>query len=98
MRGNIEVKGHPSIVIWTTKAITYSTSNAPSINSAVRTSQLGKTQEKRSFLRDGCHDKSIVVGVNDVRQSCIALYLDDDRWPAQLLQKMKNGMHLYIIF
>ena len=92
MMTGTKVEGHPSLAIWTSRAVTYTSSSLYAINSAVRVSGIGKTQEKRSFLRSGCSDPDVVRGVNDVRQSCIALFLDDPRWPPDLLARLKKGL------
>lgn len=97
MRADTKVDGRPVLGIWTSKAVKYIPSSIQSINSGVRASGIGKTQEKRDFLRSGCTDTSIVRGVNNVRQSCVALYLDDSRWPSDLLQSVKKGTKHYSI-
>ena len=57
MRADTKVEGNPVVAIWTSKAVKYcASSNAPSVNSAVRASGIGKTQEKRDFLRSDSTD------------------------------------------
>lgn len=91
MRTDTKVDGRPVFAIWTSKAVKYTSSNVHGINSAVRSSGIGKTQEKRDFLKSGCTDTAIVRGVNNVRQSCVALYMDDPRWPSDLLTNIDKG-------
>ena len=91
MRTDTKVEGRPILAVWTSKAVQYTSSSVQSINSAVCTSGIGRTQEKRDFLRGGTTDTVIIRGVNNVRQSCIALYLDDRRWPNDLLTSVQAG-------
>ena len=92
MRSNTTVGGRPVIALWTSKAVkAVPTVNAQMLNNAVRESGLGKTQEKRDFLRSGCTDQEIIRNVNDIRQSCIVLFTDDPRWPTDLLQRFKRS-------
>lgn len=91
MRLGITVDSSPAIAIWTTKAVQFTSFSAQSVNAAVRASSLGKTQDKRDFMRPGCKDTTIIWNENTARQSCITLKLDDVRWPPELLRKVKNG-------
>ena len=94
MRADTKVEGKPVVVIWTSKAVQYSSLNATTINSAVRASGLGKTQEKRDFLKTESRDTVIVTKENSVRRSCIALYMNDHRWPKDLLNQITKGQKL----
>ena len=79
------------IVIWTSRAVQYTTANVVCINNAVRASGLGKTQEKRDFLKDGSTDTAICKNSKTIRRSCIALFLNDPRWPTKLLDQITEG-------
>lgn len=91
MRTDTKVDGRPVLAIWTTRAVKYTSSSVHTINGAVRSSGIGKTQEKRDFMKSGCTDKAIVRGLNNVRQSCVALYMDDPRWPSDLVTDIYKG-------
>ena len=91
MRADTKVDGSPVVVIWVSKAVKYASSHGQSIHSAVRACGIGKTQEKRDFLKSGSTDSVIMRKVNSVRQSCVALYLEDPRWPPELLEQLKKG-------
>ena len=91
MRCGIKVDGNPAIAIWTSRAISHTSLTLQAVNSAVRASQLGKTQDKRDFLRSGSTDTVIVRNENTARQSSITLNLNDPRWPPALLEKLKRG-------
>ena len=92
MRAETKVEGRPVLAIWTSKAVKYTSTNIQCINTAVRVSGIGKTQEKRDFLKSGCMDTVISRGLNSVRQSCVALYMDDPRWPNDLLASVTKGI------
>lgn len=68
-----KVEGHPSQAIWTSRAATYISSSLYVITSAVRVSGIGKTQEKRVFLRSGCSDLDVIQGINDVALQVLTL-------------------------
>ena len=96
MRSNTKVGGRPVIAIWTTKAVKLVPAiSTQKLNNAVRATGIGKTQEKREFLRSNSKDKEIIRGVNDIRQNCVALYTDDPRWPPDLLQEIERGLNSY---
>jgi hypothetical protein len=91
MRADTKVEGKSVVVIWTSNAVQYSSFNVTTVNSAVRASGLGKTQEKRDLLKTGSTDTAIVTKENSVRRSCIALYMNDHRWPKDLLNQIAKG-------
>lgn len=90
IRGDVTVESKPAIVIWTSRAVQYTTASVASVNNAVRASGLGKTQEKRDFLKDGIMDTTILK-TNSMRRSCIALFLNDPRWPKRIRDKITAG-------
>ena len=60
----------------------------PQFSVEIRKMKLGKTC-KRSLLKPGCRDTTIMAS-NSVRRSCMALFLDDAQWPADLLREVKQ--------
>jgi hypothetical protein len=87
----VTIDSGPGIAIYLTKAVTYTSYTVQAINKAVRASGLGKTQDKRPYLKNGCSDGLIVRDVNSIRQSGVVLSLRDPRWPAKLVNQLKRG-------
>ena len=48
--------GDPALAIYITKTAMFRTHSASSVNKAVWGSGLGKTQDKRAYLKPGCMD------------------------------------------
>ena len=88
MRG-CTLDGDPVLLIYITKAAMFTTHSASSIIKAVRGSVLGKTQDKRAYLKPGSMDHTIKEG-NSARQSGILLFLKDSQWPSTLLTQIKK--------
>ena len=95
MRMGISIDGDPAVAIYLTKACAFTSCTPQLINKAVRVSGLGKTQDKRLYLRSGCTDTSIKKDVNAVRASGIILNLKDPRWPVEIIDRLEEGYMLF---
>ena len=62
---------------------------ASAFTTAVRKSGCGKTQEKRDFLSLSSSDGFIKKHVNNSRQSCTAVFLD--QLPHDMVASLKDG-------
>ena len=61
----------------------------------VRRMKIGKGGVKRPFLKPGCQEAILKGKTNTTRKSCVVLFLDDQRWPQNLLQKVKKGKRMF---
>ena len=63
------------------------------LTSAVKKSQMGKT-EKRDFLATLSKDTYITQGVNNIRRSCMVIYLDmlPEELAAELIKRRYINM------
>ena len=77
----------PVIALWMT-GVSELFDVDPQFSVEIRKMKLGKTC-KRSLLKPGCRDTTI-TGNNSVRRSCMALFLDDDQWPTDILCEVKQ--------
>ena len=87
MKTDITVEERPVVALWMS-GISELVEVDPQFSVDIRKMKLGKTC-KRSLLKPGCRDTTI-VGTNSVRRSCMALFLDDHQWPADLLREVKQ--------
>ena len=81
------------IALWTSPPSAISAIVPPDFSLLVRRCKIGKGSLKRELLCLNSLDTSFKKGKNTVRRSCIGLYLDDLRWPKNLLERFKNGKH-----
>ena len=79
--------GHPVVALWMS-GISDLIEVDPQFSVVVRRMKLGKSC-KRPLLKPGCKD-STVVESNSVRRSCMALFLDDEQWPQDIVSELKQ--------
>ncbi len=58
----------------------------------IRRLKLGRGGIKRPLLKLGCTDTAFQPNKNTVRRSCLAIFVDDKRWPPKLVKQLKIGM------
>ena len=68
-----------SVVLWTCR-VNELIDLDPTFSLVVRRISFGK----RDLLKPGHHDGVIRPGKSIIRRRCLALYVDDDRWPLSL--------------
>ena len=75
MRTETELGGKEMFCVWVKEAAKYLSMSGPAFTTAVRESGIGKTQEKRDFLKKESKDDFIKKTCNSCRQNCVAVYL-----------------------
>ncbi len=60
---------------------------------AIRRLKLGRGGIKRPLLKLGSTDTTFQPNKNTVRRSCLAVFVDDERWPPKLVKQLKNGIN-----
>lgn len=68
------------------------------LHSCLKSLKIGATQVKKDLLREGSTNVNIRRGgENTVRQSCIAIFLDDKILPQETVKLIKIGMCMLLL-
>lgn len=89
MRTGTEVLKREVLAVWIKGCTSHMIEDFDKLTSALKKSQMGKA-EKRDFLATSTNDTYITQGVNNIRRSCIVIYLD--MLPTELKVELKEGM------
>ena len=93
MRGDTTLDDRPVVALWMSK-VKEIVEVDQQFSVMVRKMNIGKGC-KRDLLEPGSDDTVIKRGKNSCRRSCIALYLNDERWPREIIQDIHKGKLLY---
>ena len=89
MRTGTEVLKREVLAVWLKGCPSHTIEDSDNLISVLKKCQMGKT-EKRDFLAASTSDNYITQGVNNVRRSCIVIYLD--MLPKELQTELKEGI------
>ena len=85
----------PCLAVWTSPPSAAAALVPADFNLLVRRLKMGKGSLKRELLQLNSQEV-VFQKTNCVRRSCIGLYLDDDRWPRKLKDRIVKGKHNFL--
>ena len=104
MRTETEIHKREILAVWIKSCMSHVQDDYNKVTAAIKQTDMGKNAEKRDFLLTTSNATYITQGINNIRRSCIAIFLD--KLPPQLAAELKKGscthimvctMHIYVI-